>query len=184
MDDGDDGDFSVLGASATDEDLEPIYSTEPGKVFSNLSCSSSMDFCYLCQYMDAPTENNLDLNSHINMLLEEGKELPAIVRAVIDIYNNELRDDCYDSHGNRGPEWKSAAVTRHLLHTNRDVFNAYTENVLQHLVVRQSEAIISASTKRVNHEERKALLQSIDALAKWKQRCRPARAKRPATSMD
>lgn len=182
MDDGDD--FSVLGATAVDEDLEPIYSTDPARHATNLSCSASNDFCYLCSYMDSATKDNLDLSGHIDMLLDEGKELPAIVRAVLDIYNNELRDDCYDEQGNRAPEWKAASVTRHLLHTNRDVFNSYTENVLQHLVVRQSEAIVSASTKRVNHEERKALLQSIDALAKWKQRCRPARPKRPATSMD
>ena len=180
----DDEDFSVLGNAATgNEELAPIYSTDPKQYAANLSCSSSPDFCYLCAYMDSACANSLDLKGHIRMLLDEGKELPAIVTAVLDIYNNELRADCYDSAGNRAPEWKPESVSRHLLHTNRDVFNSYTESVLQHLIVRQSEAIVSVENKRVNHEERRALLQSIDALARWKQRCKPAR-KRPATGMD
>jgi hypothetical protein len=183
MNDGDD--FSILGeAGETEEQLDPIYCTEPGQEKGNLSCSSSKDFCYLCSYMDTTLANDLDLNAHIDMLLSEGKELPAIVKAVLDIYNNELRESCFDEAGNAAPEWKAASVTRHLLHNNRDVFNSYTENVLQHLIVRQSESVISRDTKRVDHKERRALLESIDALARWKQRCRPARPKRPATSMD
>ena len=183
MDDGDD--FSILGSAGVtnEEQLAPIYTTNPKQYAANLSCSSSSDFCYLCAYMDSACSDSLDLNGHIRMLLDEGKELPAIVNAVLDIYNNELRQDCYDSAGNRAPEWKPEAVSRHLLHTNRDVFSSYTESVLQHLIVRQSEAIVNVENKRVNHEERRALLQSIAALAQWKQRCKPAR-KRPATDMD
>lgn len=184
MDDGDD--FSILGEQPVqDEILDPIYCTEPGKESSNLSCSASGDFCYLCSYMDSTlSSSDLDLKAHIDMLLEEGKELPAIVKAVLDIYNNELRENCFDDQGNRAPEWKRASVARHLLHNNRDIFNSYTENVLQHLIVRQSSSVIDRSTKRVNHTERQALLQSIDALARWKQRCKPAKRKRPATTMD
>ena len=183
MDDGDD--FSILGncAASVSETLGPNYSTNPKSYGANLSCSAHSDFCYLCTYMDSATANSLDLKGHIQMLLDEGKELPSIVTAVIDIYNNELRADCYDSAGNRAPEWKPESVARHLLHTNREVFSSYTESVLQHLIVRQAEAVVNTENKRVNHEERSALLQSIDALARWKQRCKPAR-KRPATSMD
>lgn len=186
MDDGDD--FSILGdnlGNTTEEILDPIYCTDPGKESANLSCSSSNDFCYLCSYMDSTLSmNDLDLNSHIQMLLDEGKELPSIVRAVLDIYNNELRDNCVDDEGNQAPEWKASSVTRHLLHNNPDIFTSYTESVLQHLIVRQSQNVVDRTTKRVNHTERKALLESIDALAKWKQRCKPARPKRPATAMD
>ena len=184
MEHGDD--FSVLGdhlAEANDEILDPIYCTDPGKEGGNLSCSSSSDFCYLCSYMDSTLSmNDLDLNSHI-WLLEEGKELPAIVRAVLDIYNNELRDNCVDDQGNAAPEWKASSVTRHLLHNNPDIRLVHGERpATPHCAPVQN--VVDCTTKRVNHTERKALLESIDALAKWKQRCRPARSKRPATAMD
>ena len=160
MDDGDD--FSVLGATAVDEDLEPIYSTDPARHATNLSCSASSDFCYLCSYMDSATKDNLDLSGHIDMLLDEEKSFPLLCGPCWTFTITSFVTTATTSRAT-APEWKAASVTRHLLHTNRDVFNSYTENVLQHLVVRQSEAIVSASTKRVNHEERKALLQSIEA---------------------
>ena len=107
----------------------------------------------------------------------------AIARAVKDIYDKEIRAECVDDQGNTNPEWSLNSIVRHLLHCNKGVFESYTEQVLQHLIVRQSQSIVD-SDGRVDGIERKALLQSIDAYNKWKARVGVSARKRPATDMS
>jgi len=76
-----DENFSEIGTCANAE-LKPIYSSDPLNSNTNLSCSCSAEFCYLCQYIDAPRgPDSLDLNEHIKLLIAEGKEIQAIARA-------------------------------------------------------------------------------------------------------
>jgi len=178
-----DDDFSEIGNCAN-LDLKPIYTSDPQKTGLNLSCSCSAEFCYLCTYIDSPRgPDSLDLNAHIKTLIAEGKEIHSVARAVKQIYDQEIRAECVDEHGNTNPEWSLQSITRHLLHSNKNVFELYTESVLQHLIVRQSQTIVDGDG-RVDGEERKALLQSIEAYNKWKARLGVASRKRLATDMS
>lgn len=175
--------FSEIGVCANVE-LKPIYTTDPVNSSTNLSCSCSNDFCYLCSYIDSPRgPDSIDLNEHIKILIAEGKEIQAIARAVKEIYDKDIRAECVDDKGNTNPEWTLQSIVRHLLHCNKNVFESYTEQVLQHLIVRQSQSIVD-SDGRVDSNERKSLLQSIDAYNKWKARVSTSARKRPATDMS
>lgn len=69
--------FSEIGACRP-VDLKPIYTSDPVNSATNLSCSCSNDFCYLCSYIDSPRgPDSIDLNEHIKLLIAEGKEIQA-----------------------------------------------------------------------------------------------------------
>lgn len=176
-------DFSEIGVCAN-ASLRPIYTSDPEKCSMNLSCSCSTDFCYLCSYIDSPRgPQSLDLNEHIKLLIAEGKEIHSVAKAVKDIYDKEIRADCVDDNGNTNPNWSIRSIIRHLLHSNKSIFESYTESVLQHLIVRQSQSIVDEEG-RVDGEERKALLASIEAYNKWKARIGVSSRKRVATDMS
>lgn len=178
-----DENFSEVGVCAS-ANLRPIYTTDPEKCTMNLSCSCSTDFCYLCSYIDSPRgPQSLDLNEHIKILISEGKEIHAVAKAVKEIYDKEIRADCVDDKGNNNPNWSMRSIIRHLLHSNKTIFESYTESVLQHLIVRQSQSIVD-DDGRVDTEERKALLASIEAYNKWKARLGVSSRKRVATDMS
>ena len=165
--------------------LTPIYSAEAG-VGKNLSCSSFPDeFCYLCSYMDRklPGADEMTMRDHVELLVGEEKELQTIVSAVQKIYNSSCRNHCKDCNGNVGPEWTKASITRHLLHTHEAVFNRYTESILQHLVCKQAARVVDVDG-HVAEEERKALLNTIDHLVKWRGRKEPPKRRRIATVKD
>jgi hypothetical protein len=166
--------------------LTPIYSADFA-ANKNLSCSSFPDdFCYLCSYMDRPLPGagEMTMRDHVETLVEEEKELQTIVSAVQKIYNNSCRNHCRDCNGNVGPEWSTASITRHLLHTYEAVFNRYTESILQHLVCKQASRILDLDG-HVAETERKALLNTIDHLVKWRGRKeQPNKRRRVATVKD
>jgi hypothetical protein len=165
--------------------LAPIYSPE-ANTSQNLSCSSfPHEFCYLCSYMDRPLPGatEMTMRDHVEALVAEEKELQTITHAVQKIYNSTCRSHCKDAKGNVGPEWSTASITRHLLHTHEAVFNRYTESILQHLVCKQASRIVDVDG-HVADDERKALLNTIDHLVKWRGRKEPPKRRRIATVKD
>ena len=166
--------------------LTPIYSADSA-ANKNLSCSSFPgEFCYLCSYMDRPLPGaeEMTMRDHVETLVGEEKELQTIVSAVQKIYNSSCRNHCKDCNGNVGPEWSTASITRHLLHTHVAVFNRYTESILQHLVCKQASRIVDLDG-HVADDERKALLHTIDHLVKWRGRKeQPNKRRRVATVKD
>ena len=101
--------------------------------------------------------------------------------AVKTIYDTKCRNHCADADGNHGPSGRSP-ITRHLLHSYQSVFNRYTESILQHLVVKQASRVVDADG-HVADDERKALLNTIDHLVKWRAEGRRKR-RRIATVKD
>jgi len=179
-DDGWDGD-----GQAQKPELYPIYCPE-AKSSNNLSCSSYPgDFCYLCSYMDKPIPGTAELTmrDHVQALVSEEKELHTIVSAVKTIYDTKCRNHCADADGNHGPEWSVPSITRHLLHSYQSVFNRYTESILQHLVVKQASRVVDGDG-HVADDERKALLNTIDHLVKWRGRREDTKRRRIATVKD
>jgi hypothetical protein len=124
------------------------------------------------------------MRDHVEALINEEKELQTVVLAVQKLYNNVCRPHCKDANGNVGPEWSTEAITRHLLHTHEAVFNRYTESILQHLVCKQAARIVDTDG-HVAEDERKALLNTIDHLVRWRGRKEnPAKRRRIATVKD
>lgn len=169
------------GTEMQKRELGPIYCTKPNSGH-NLSCSSFQhEFCYLCSYMDrAIPGTEMSMSDHVDHLVAEEKELFCVVNAVKKIYDTQCRNHCYDANGNAGPEWSTASITRHLLHTNERVFSRYTESVLQHLVLKQANHIVTADDE-VDEASRKALLNTIDGLVRWRGRKEGTKRRRVAT---
>lgn len=63
------------------EPLEPAYAVLDNERASNISCSgsSSREFCFLCSYSGAETEQ---LQQYIDTLVQSGRELNTIALAV------------------------------------------------------------------------------------------------------
>lgn len=179
-DDGWDG-----GAPTQKAELYPIYCPEANSSH-NLSCSSFPgDFCYMCSYMDRPIPGSAEgtMRDHVQTLVAEEKELHTIVSAVKTIYDTRCRNHCKDADGNVGPEWSPDSITRHLLHSHTAVFNRYTESILQHLVVKQASRVVDGDGHVADYE-RKALLNTIEHLVKWRGRKDEPKRRRIATAKD
>lgn len=166
-------------------ELEPIYSALADRGAprrrGNIGCSGSKksEFCYLCNYVDTPDASGTLLKDHILTLVDQGKELHFIAKAVQAIYDNELREfSVWEKEGGKTivekPEWKTSSIVRHLLMSSEFevIFEAYQSQVFKSMIVRQAERVVDMDSGSVDEGAAKALMTTMRNFDEHKSRMR------------
>lgn len=155
--------------------LHPLYNVSAVSTdrTENLSCSSSPEWCYFCEYAG---ESGLcvDLRAHVHELARRGYEIPAIAKAVHKIYKRDLQPHCErvmaNGHVKQAPDWTIESITRHLTYGGEfdDVFQTtIVRNVFTHLIMRLQQRVLT-DTGVVDESSRVALLHTIREQTNWR----------------
>lgn len=146
------------------------HTGEPG---AGPQCSASGEYCFLCQTHDTGCEGDpvSDLKAVVRTMGEQNKELPTIVNAVHDIYNDHIRQDA-GGFGPTGapltnPTWSRASIAAHLLYSTEfpGLFDNVVVQIHQSVIMKLNTEIISNDVvaPAVAEEFRK----TVASLKKW-----------------
>lgn len=146
-------------------------------------CSGSTDFCFLCEYSEGVAGDADvvgELKTLAKALASEGKEVPVIVAALQDAYNETARDLVEWTAPNgtvvERPEWTVASINRHILFsTELNVFGNAVDQILHSVIYTLNNTLVDISTGLIIEEHRKALMDTIKTRAMWGSRGKTSR---------
>lgn len=138
-------------------------------------CSASGEWCFACTHSEGgPAEYDAlgDIKGLVRIMIEQKKELPTIVAAVEQVYNETARDQItYSTPGGteiRAPAWSKHSITAHLIFSTEfpELFHYVTVQCLQSILMQLNAKMLTADGE-VDEHTRKAFLETTTALAKW-----------------
>lgn len=121
-----------------------------------------------------------ELKTLAKALASEGKEVPVIVAALQDAYNETARDLVEWSAPNGTvvvrPEWTVASINRHILFsTELNVFGNAVDQILHSVIYTLNNTLVDNSTGMIVEEHRRALMDTIKTRAMWGSRAKTSR---------
>jgi hypothetical protein len=140
-------------------------------------CSANGEFCFLCAFRESGAADDVcsDMKAMIRIMVQQNKELPVIVEAVQSNYNANIRPEV--THKLPGgtivesPEWTKTSIQTHLVFSTE--FEGLFENVVTHIhqsVIMHLNAKMLKPSGHVDEETRKALIETVASLNKWKRK--------------
>lgn len=169
----------------------PLYNVSSWRTHENTGrqCSQGRDFCYLCMYRgndhntDQTDENGDPLPDYytsmvnvIKTLAGEEKEVGAIVDAVYDMYEEDIRHYIDFIHPKtkmrvKSPEYTRDSIERHILYSGiaPELHDSIVDHVFHNIIDDHNEHMRNAETKRVIEDERKAFMDTIKNFTRWRQ---------------
>jgi hypothetical protein len=133
---------------------KPAYAVaawHTGEAGAGPQCSASGEYCFLCQTHDTGKEGDAvaDLKAVVRTMVDQSKELPTIVDAAYDIYNEHIRCDA-TGVGPTGaplvsPAWSRASIAAHLLYSTEfpGLFNNVVVQIHQSVIMKLNTEIIA-----------------------------------------
>lgn len=140
-------------------------------------CSANGEFCFLCAFRESGSSDDVcsDLKAMVRIMVQQNKELPVIVDAVHANYNANIRSEVSHKMPTgvivEAPEWSKTSIQTHLVFSTE--FEGLFENVVTHIhqsVIMHLNAKMLKSTGHVDEEARKALVDTVASLTKWKRK--------------
>lgn len=175
-------DPAVPQQELTSQCLKAAYQTAGPSITDDrgVHCSSHPDdFCFFCKYerntSSAGTEADLygSLYDMVVHLSQMNREPSIIALHVYDAYNDTVR-----RHIEGNPEWSKESIFRHVMYSGQ--FELVTETsvgqMLTSLIARQNATLVDRSTNLIVEEHRKAFVDTVQCLIKWKNLKKKGRA--------
>ncbi|MEK9527881.1 MAG: hypothetical protein VW491_03140 [Gammaproteobacteria bacterium] len=172
--------YLVAARPFTSKMTTPAYGIDPETLVDAPQCSSSGEFCFLCAF-EPDTRADGDawqsIVDLINNLVEAKREIPAIVRTVVSVYDHSVRPSLVYTHPDTGatverPRWSGSSVRRHLLFSEQfpKLFGGVVTCMLHSIIVRYNASMIDEATGAPIEETRKAFVDTLKALQRWEGR--------------
>jgi len=158
----------------------PAYGLDPETIVDAPQCSASGEFCFLCAFEpDARADGDAwqSIVDLIHTLVAAKREIPAIVRTVVSVYDHSVRPSLVYTHPDTGatverPRWTASSVRRHLLFSEQfpNLFGGVVTCMLHSIIVRYNASMIDSTTGAPIEETRRAFVDTIKALQRWESR--------------
>ena len=138
-------------------------------------CSASGEWCFACTHCEnGPRESDVlaNIKSLVKIMIEQRKELPTIVLAVEQVYNETARENVtHVTPSGRvitAPPWSKNSITSHLIFSTEfpELYHNVIVQCLQSILM-QLNARMLTSAGEVDEHTRKAFLETTNALARW-----------------
>ena len=154
----------------------PAYGLDPRTVVDSPSCSSSGEFCFLCEF-ERDSEGDCMYGSIVDLiehLARNKREVPTIVKQVFNVYNQTIRDSIEYTHPDtcqviKAPAWSTNSIRTHILFSQQfsSCWDHTVRHILHSIIVAQQSRIIDAETGDVFEEKRKGLCDTLKSLQSW-----------------
>lgn len=140
-------------------------------------CSANGEFCFLCAFRESGSTDDIcsDMKAMIRIMVQQSKELPVIVDAVQANYNANIRADVTHKLPSgviaTAPEWSKTSIQTHLVFSTE--FEGLFENIVTHIhqsMIMHLNAKMIKPSGHVDDDTRKAMLETVASLNKWKKR--------------
>lgn len=139
-------------------------------------CSASGEYCFACACAGGGENNPLDnIKSMVGIMIDQAKELPVIVLAVEQVYNETARPhNSYVTDGGdliRAPAWSKNSISTHLLSSTEfpQLFQNVVGQTFRTIMSRLNDTLLT-STGEVDDAKRKAYIDTAMAFKKWDDR--------------
>ena len=138
-------------------------------------CSASGEWCFACTHCEGgPAENDVlgNIKGLVRIMIEQRKELPTIVVAVEQVYNETARAQItYTTPGGaviQAPAWSKNSITAHLIFSTEfpELYHCVIVQCLQSILMQLNAKMLTANGE-VDEHTRKAFLETTTALARW-----------------
>ena len=165
------GEAAGEGPMETTEEygVMPAYAAMGPEMGGNPQCSGSGDFCFMCEYQDNGGEEDLyrDIKTLIQTLIEQKRELSAVVSHVYRVYEECVRDKAQWRCGCeviKNPEWTRSSIYRHLTYSTefRDAFTDVIERVFHSILLKTNQHMVDEEG-RIVEAQRKAFIDTVKA---------------------
>lgn len=138
-------------------------------------CSASGEWCFACTHCEGgPAESDGlgNIKGLVRIMIGERKELPTIVLAVEQLYNETVRaHTTYTTPAGfvvNAPAWSKNSITAHLIFSTEfpELYHCVIVQCLQSILMQLNAKMLTADGD-VDEHTRKAFLETTTALAKW-----------------
>ena len=173
-----------FAADEPPNDVEITIETEPAYDLNGWQsdkctgpqCSASGEFCFMCVFRkksdDTPEGESDDvkaIDTLINTLADEGKEIPTIVSTVFDVYNKYIRKTVrYTPPATnmevKGPSWSTESIQRHIVFSGNypKLFDSVCGQIFTSTIMKQQNRLCDAGRGgEIIEENRKGLMDTF-----------------------
>lgn len=162
-----------------DEERFPAYvhnAWHTGAKTYGPQCSASGEYCFACASAGGGENNPLDnIKSMVGIMIGQDKELPVIVLAVEEVYNETARPhNSYTTAGGElitAPAWSKNSISTHLIGSSEfpELFQAVIGQTYRTICSRINDTLLTAAGD-VDEAKRKAWVETTLAFKKWNER--------------
>lgn len=138
-------------------------------------CSMTGEWCFLCEHEDDGEGNEVhELKSQIKILARAGKELPTIVRAVKEEYDQNLKHRTISKHPItnaiiKHPEWTTSSIETHLVYARfaPEIFRNVLDDQFKSQIMLLASKMVDSTTGDIVEETRKQWADTVKSYYKW-----------------
>lgn len=138
-------------------------------------CSARGEWCFACTHMvGGPQETDVlaNIKSLIRVMIAQRKELPTIVLAVEELYNDTGRPHTTFTTPSGitkvSPAWSKNSISAHIVFSTEfpELYHNVIVQCFQSMLMQLNAKMLTADGE-VDEHTRKAFLETTAALAKW-----------------
>lgn len=156
--------------------VKPAYAVEAwfnGEMGAGPQCSANGEFCFLCEFSEAGDEcgHVADIKALVRLMVSQKKEMPVIVAAVQEAYNERVQAEVEVTAPNgkliKQPNWSRSSISCHLLYSTEfpELFQSVVVQIHQSLIMQlNKQAIANGEVDTSTTEE---LRKMVVSLKKW-----------------